>query len=146
MRKRGFTLIELLVVLSLVAILASISVVSHGHMRPALDLYAAARQVLIDLKTVRTRAIGDTANHRILFAAGSNQYRLQRRGDTQYDDVGEPIALPKGVVVVDCSATDGSITFRPRGNASSFGTITLAGTDGQIRRVVVDMVGHMRVQ
>ena len=146
MRTRGFTLIELLVVLALLAILGSISVVSASRMRPALDLYAAARQVLMDLKTVRTQAILDTVNHRILFAPGSSQYKIQRRGDTQYYDVGEPTELPRGIVVVSCTASDGSITFRPRGNASSFGTITLTNADGQTRRVVVDIVGHIRVQ
>lgn len=145
-RARGFTLLELIIVLSLVGILASISVVSHGRMRPALDLYAAARQVLMDLKIVRMRAIVDSVNHRAFFPEGAHEYRLQRRGRTDYEDVGEPISLPPGIVVVKCTASGGGIAFRPRGSAGTFGTITLANADGQTRQVIVDIAGRIRVQ
>jgi len=73
-------------------------------MRPALDLRGAARQVAMDLKVTRMRAVNDNTNHRILFTSGSGQYQPQRKKGAGYADDGRPVRLPRGIVVVDCTA------------------------------------------
>ena len=41
----------------------------------------------------------------------------------------EPTDLPRGVRVLECSARGSAISFQPRGNAGTFGTLTLVGPD-----------------
>ena len=55
-------------------------------------------------------------------------------------------SLPRGVELVDCTAKGAAITFRPLGQASTFGTIRLRNEDGLERSVVVDIAGRLRVQ
>jgi prepilin-type N-terminal cleavage/methylation domain-containing protein len=142
---RGFSILELVVALSLASILAGVGVLSHNALRPRLNLSMAVRQVVMDLQVSRMRAVAQNANHRIVFSNGSTSYRLQRQTGGAYDDYGRPVALPPGITVLDCTARDLTINFRPRGNASSFGTVTLANMAGDVRRVVVDIAGQVRV-
>lgn len=142
----GFSLLDLIVTLALIAILAAISALSHRALRPGLDLGSAARQVAMDLKVTRLRAVARNVNHRIVFADASGTYQPQRKVGTQYADDGFPVAMPRGIVVADCSARDGAIGFRPRGNAATFGTVTIRNANGQTRRIIVDIAGEIQVQ
>jgi hypothetical protein len=81
-----------------------------------------------------------------VFANGSTSYRLQARNGNTYDDEGAPVALPAGITILDCTARSAAISFRPRGNAGTFGTVTLQNSQGDTRRVVVDIAGQVRVQ
>lgn len=146
MSRCGLTLLELLVALAVVAILGSISVVSWARMRPGLAIAAAARQVAMELTLTRLRAISTGTNHRVLFPEGEPGYRLQRLEGATYRDLGTAIALPDGVRITECTATGDAVTFRPRGNASTFGTVSLENREGDRRQVVVDIAGITRVQ
>lgn len=141
----GFSLLELVVVLSLASILAGISALAHQRLRPGLNLSLAARQLLMDLKLARMRAVAEHVNHRIVFLGGSASYRAQHRTASGYQDEGQPVPLPAGIVIGDCTARDHAIMFVPRGNAGSFGTVTLRNERGDVRRVTVDIAGQIRV-
>ena len=142
----GFSVLELMLALCLAMILAGISVISHRALRPSLDLSAAVRQIVLDLRLTRMRAITDHDSHRIVFSDGAPEYRLQHRDGRAYRDDGAPVRLPGGVVVSDCSALDNAVGFGPRGSAGTFGTITVRNTIGEARQVIVDITGDIRVQ
>jgi len=144
--ERGFTIFELIVVISLASVLAAIGALSHTAMRPGLDLSAAARQIVMDLKVARMRAATNGVNHRIVFPPGGDGYQPQRQNGAAYTDVGGPVHLPRDIVVADCTANNDAIGFRPRGNAASFGTVTLRNRRGEVRQVVVNINGQVRVQ
>ena len=147
MTARGLTVLELLVTLGLVGLLAAIALPSFGAMRARARLGAAARQVVMDLKLARTRAITDVASHRVRFPALSSSYQHQRQGsDGRYADEGAPVPLPEGVGIESCTAAGAAVGFQPRGHASTFGSITLRGEEGGGRRIVVDIVGRMRIE
>ena len=145
-RPGGFALIELAAVLGLLSILGAIAVLSHHGVRSRLALSTAARQVTLDLKRARMRAITRNVNHRIIFTAGSERYQRQQKRGSTYVDEGAAVALPPGIMVTDCSAAENAISFRPRGNAGTFGTVTLRNPFGEIRRVIVDIAGQVRVE
>jgi prepilin-type N-terminal cleavage/methylation domain-containing protein len=142
----GFSLLELLSALALAAVLASISILGHHALRPSLNLSTAARQIAVDLKGARMRAVAENTAYRILFRSDSRSYQLQRKGASQFGDSGPPIILPAEIVVRDCSARDSAISFAPRGSAGSFGTVTIANTRGETRQIVVDIAGQVRLQ
>lgn len=142
----GFSLLELIIVLSLAAVLAAISVLSHQAMQPSLNLSSATRQVVMDLKVARIRAVTRNTNYRVVFADESDRYQPQYKNGNAYADDGRPIQLPHGIVVAACSARDSAIAFRPRGNATSFGTVTLRNGTGDVRHIIVDIAGQVRVE
>jgi prepilin-type N-terminal cleavage/methylation domain-containing protein len=141
----GLSLLELIIVLSLASILAGIGVLEHQALRPRLNLGLAARQVVMDLKMARMHAVTDHVNYRVLFSDGSRTYQAQQKSGTGYKDDGLPVSLPEGIVVTDCTARDHSISFVPRGNAGSFGTITIRNTKGDECHVSVNIAGQVRV-
>jgi prepilin-type N-terminal cleavage/methylation domain-containing protein len=147
MSRRGFTLLELLVAVALVGVLAAIAVPSFQRQIERWRLGAAARQLVMDLKVARSRAIVGGAAQRVHFTVPGGSYQLERqRPGGAYAAVGSATLLPDGVRVVDCTAAGDGIGFRPRGHAITFGSVTLRNASGDERRVVVDIAGRMRVQ
>lgn len=147
MTRRGFTLLEALIALALLGVLAAIGVPTAQRQIERWRIAAAARQVVMDLKVARGRAIIGGAAHRLRFAVPGDSYRLERqRPGGAYAAVGPSTPLPDGVRVVDCTAAGDGIGFRPRGHAITFGTVTLRNGRGDERRVIVDIAGRMRVQ
>jgi prepilin-type N-terminal cleavage/methylation domain-containing protein len=142
---KGLSLVELIIVLSLVSILAGLGVLAHQALRPQLNLSMAARQLMMDLKMVRMRAVADHVNYRVVFPGGSASYRTQRKATSGYQDEGRPVSLPPGVLIADCTARDEAISFVARGNAGSFGTVTIRNEKGEVRHVSVNIAGQMRV-
>ena len=142
----GLSLLELVVALGIVSVLAGVGVLSHQALRPGLNLTAATRQVVMGLLATRMRAVARNTDLRIVFPSGSTTYRLQARNGNTYDDEGAPVALAAGISILDCTARAFAISFRPRGNAGTFGTVTLQNTRGDVRHVVVDIAGQVRVQ
>jgi prepilin-type N-terminal cleavage/methylation domain-containing protein len=144
-RRGGFTLLEVLIVIGLLAILGGVALLGYRPMLSRLRLNEAARQVVMDLKMVRVSAIAESADHRVHFAVPGATYQRERKLGSSYEAVGPPTPLPFGVRVIDCTAVGSSITFRPRGHASTFGSVTLLDPEGEERRIVVDIAGRMRV-
>jgi prepilin-type N-terminal cleavage/methylation domain-containing protein len=145
--RRGFTLLELLIALTLCAVLSGTALLGYRRMLSGWRLNAAARQVVMDLKLARARALLSGATHRVRFAVpgASYQHERRRRSGT-YEPIAPPTELPPDVEILACSAPGSGISFRPRGNAAAFGTIALRNGDGEERSVVVDIVGRLRVQ
>jgi prepilin-type N-terminal cleavage/methylation domain-containing protein len=146
MDARGVTLLELIVALGIVGLVAGMGLWEARAWQPELRLAAAVRQLVVDLRRTRAQAVRDHVARRLLFAPDADRYRPQRRPDTTYEDAGDEIALPQTVDLVDCSAPGNAIAFSPRGLATTFGTITLRSAGGRERRVIVDIVGRVRVQ
>lgn len=143
----GLSLLELLTALGIASILGGSALLGYAKMVADWRLHAAVRQVVMDLKVTRSRAIAENTGQRIRFDVPSTRYQRQRRDVSgNFADVGTPIPLPAGIEAVDCTARDDAVTFQPRGHASSFGTITLRSPEGRERRIVVDMAGRMRVE
>ncbi len=132
--------------LSLASILAGIAALSHHALRPRLDLRDAARQVVMDLKVARLRAAAENVNHRIVFTNGGGTYQPQRKNGSSYTNTAPAVPLPPDIVVADCTANGNAIGFRPRGNAATFGTVTIRNRFGEARQIVVDIAGQVRVQ
>ena len=145
--RAGFTLLELLIALALVAALSALAVPGMGRMLAGWRLNAAARQVVMDLKLARGRAISESTTRRVRFPVPGRAYQHERqRPSGTYTAAGPATQLPDGVSVADCTAAGSGIGFRPRGYAATFGTIRLRNDDGDERLVVVDIAGRMRVQ
>jgi hypothetical protein len=100
----------------------------------------------MELALTRLRAIATHTNHRLVFSEAPPAYRIQRSNGTTFVDLSDPIELPADVAVSKCTAPGCAVMFRPRGNAGSFGTISLQTSQGDVRLVIVDIAGRVRIQ
>jgi prepilin-type N-terminal cleavage/methylation domain-containing protein len=145
--RRGFTVLELLIALALCAVLTGTALLGYRRLLSGWRLNAAARQVMMDLKLARARAMLTAATHRVRFVVSLARYQHERRRPSgTYEPIDPPTELPPDVEIVGCSGAGSAISFRPRGHAAAFGTIALRNHDGEERSVVVDIVGRLRVQ
>lgn len=142
---RGVTLLELLTVLSIMAVGTSTALFGFNRSLAGWRLNAAARQVVLDLRVTRVRAMAESTDRRLRFAPGTT-YQPQRKNDGTYVDDGIATAFTPGIRVVSCTGAGSSISFRPAGYAGAFGTITLADEHARERRVTVDIAGRARIQ
>jgi Tfp pilus assembly protein FimT len=147
MATRGFSLLELLIVLGLTVALTGVALLNGPRLLAGWRLAAAARQIVMDLKLARARAILTSATHRLRFLTGDATYRHERqRSSGTYEAIAPATALPSTIAIASCTAAGAGISFRPRGHAGAFGTVTLRNPYGEQRAVIVDIVGRIRVQ
>ena len=139
-------MLELLTALALVGVLSGIAVPQLRRSLAGWRLNAAARQVVMDLKLARARAIVGGATARLHFGVPGSSYQHEQQRGESYVATTPPTQLNDGIAIVDCTAAGDGVSFRPRGLAAAFGTITLRDPHGDERRVVVDIAGRMRVQ
>ncbi|HVN85639.1 MAG TPA: GspH/FimT family protein [Candidatus Binatia bacterium] len=143
-QRAGLTLLEVVVALSVSAVLAGTCVLAYAKMLDDIRLNHATRQILLDLAATRTRALADNTGHRLVFLP-TNTYQPQVQINTKYTDEAVPVVLPTGIDLTGCTASGSAVTFRPRGNAATFGTITVRNRSGHERRVIVDIAGRIRI-
>jgi type II secretory pathway pseudopilin PulG len=140
------TVLELIVALTVVAVLTGTALFGYARMGDELRLNQAARQIMLALTVTRTRALADDVGRRLVFDQDHDCYQPQRQVDGRYEDDGVAVELPRDIDLIGCTASGAAVTFRPRGNAATFGTISVRNHSGRLRQVVVDIAGRIRVQ
>lgn len=143
---RGVTLLELLVTLGIMTIATTTALFGFNRSLAGWRLDAAARQIVMDLRVTRVRAMAESTDRRLRFAPGTTYQPQRKAGGGTYVDDGPAMPFAPGIRVVSCTGAGSSISFRPAGYTGAFGTITLTDERAQLRRVIVDIAGRARIQ
>ncbi len=146
-RQSGLTILELVVGTCLATVLAGAALMGFRDLERRWRLESGVRQLVLDLRLARIGAIAEGRPHRLRFEEDSGIYHAEwRHPSGGYAAALGPRQLPRGVQVSECTARGDAVSFQPRGNAGTFGTIALSGPDAQSRRIIVDIAGRVRVQ
>jgi prepilin-type N-terminal cleavage/methylation domain-containing protein len=153
----GFSLLELLVVLGIGGLLLSYATLGQGQLLPHYRLSSAARQLVTDMRLLRTKAISQNGTFRMVFEANSNAYRAERfnpatnaweqyalyNRDATTANSNQPVALPASVV----TASALQVTFAPRGTVSTNGSasVTLSAPGPRSRTIAINFAGLITV-
>jgi type II secretory pathway pseudopilin PulG len=141
LRNSAFTLLDLLTALGLFAAMAAIAIPNLAAQLPTYRLNAAARQVQSELHRIKSQAVANNTNFRVVFLNPS-LYRIERMSGS-YQPTGEEKALPDGIIYGHGSAAD--ISYTPRGTSNSQ-TIKLCNSRREGKSVIVfGGTGRIRV-
>ena len=156
--RAGWTAIELMVVIGILGIVMTVATVSQSRLLPHYRLSAATRQVVTDVRLLRAKAISQNDRFRMIFAAGEDAYRaerrnpssgawepyaLYRRGATTAVS-NQPVSLPSGITIA--SAIE--LTFHPRGTIDvtvGAAPIVLSAPGSRTRSVSVAVAGLITI-
>lgn len=142
---RGFSLVEVLIVIGIMALITSVMMFSGTAFRQSQALHEATQVVLSVINQARAHTLS---------SIGYSQYGVRLESDRIIMFKGSSwpgtdhvtTALPAGVSlssVLAAGATE--VVFRRvTGTTSQTGTITLTGSGGATRRVVIEPTGLAR--
>lgn len=130
MYKKGYTVIEMILVVTIIGILATLSVPIYGktvaHYRHA----AALRMIATDIRMIQQQSIAENQAYGLIF---NNVDYLLCRGESF-----EMRELPTGNYIIGTDFENNSLTFNPSGEPSKGGgTIILGGAFGNKSYIVI---------
>lgn len=142
----GVTLIELLLVVSVLSIMAGLTIPSYMNLMPNMRLNGAARTVMSELMWARMSAVKENNRYRIFFL-NDHQYKiLDDDNSNNSEDSGEA-TVTKNIQDkyhdVTFNANNNPI-FKPQGTASSLPSITLQNSSGN-KTVSISIAGRVKI-
>ena len=142
----GFTLMELMVAIAVVAILSAIAVPNMISWRNNAQFNSAVRQVKIALEETRMDAIKANMPSRMDFNIGGDSFD-RVKWDSGANAFAAPVTreLPPGTTITGSTFAGNQVQFSSRGMANN-GTVTLQGSAGQTRQIIVAITGTTRIQ
>ena len=151
MNKKGFTMAEVLVTISILAIMAAISIPTFISWLPTHRLQTSARQIYDDLNLAKMEAVQRNTDVCITFNTGNNTYRVFVDADSSASYASPPDTSLKDKVTlekdVDITNTNfgGTIGFNNRGMVATanVGDIFLTNPTGIKMKITVIASGNI---
>lgn len=142
-RAGGFTLTEILVAMAIMSILAAIAVPNWSTLLPNYALNGAARQVQSELHKLKSRAVAENTNFRLIFSTTS--YTIERYSGSSYAATGESRPLPDGITLAGTSDTTLGFTSRGTSIDSTDKTLKLCNIKSSGKNIVLSDTGRIRI-
>jgi prepilin-type N-terminal cleavage/methylation domain-containing protein len=142
----GFTIVELVIVITILLVLAGVSVPAVQKAYADYLIKSQARILVSDLRKIRQLAIGQQVNFRIVFNPAANEYFIQKNenwidpdtGATYaWKQVGDTIRFKGSLKIESITFTDNKVTFTPTGMVEAGGQVILEDYQGRRIRITV---------
>lgn len=142
-RRDGFTLTEIIVAMAIISILAAIAIPNWSTLLPNYALNSAARQVQSELHKLKSRAVSENANFRLVFSGAS--FSIEKYSGGSYTATGETRTLPDGITLAGTSDTTLGFTSRGTSIDSSDKTVKLCNIKSSGKNLVLSDTGRIRI-
>ena len=142
-RRDGFTLTEIIVAMAIISILAAIALPNWSTLLPNYALNGAARQVQSELHKLKSRAVAENANFRLVFSGTS--YSIEKFSGGSYTATGDSKTLPEGITLAGTSDTPVGFTSRGTSIDSSEKTVKLCNIKNSGKNIAISDTGRIRI-
>ncbi|MFH1336699.1 MAG: GspH/FimT family pseudopilin [Candidatus Zixiibacteriota bacterium] len=134
---RGITLIELVIAVVIISIIAAMGIPQFSKVGPRLEFKSASRDIVSDLRLVRSLAITQRTQVGLYFNSEQRRYvifkdmvNLPAFTYEVGDSVIRTVTLDQNLSISSCSFTNYTIIFKPDGSASSTGGVVVGYSQG----------------
>jgi len=142
--KKGFTLIEFIVAITILIILASISVFTYRSIQPSLQLSGATRNLVTDLRYAQQLAVTEQKDHGVWFSTTTeDKYQIIRHENSATTTIKE-VVLEEISFQYISPLTDNEVRFNPYGAAREMATTTLS-TDNKTKTIKISPSGFVKI-
>ena len=138
--KSGFTMVELMIVVSIIGMLAILSLPGYNRFMQNWKLNGETQQLASVLRTARSAAVMKNINVVFTFDMDTNTYwyfedldRNGSRGASEY--LSSTYELTPGVIITAHTFPSRTLIFGSKGNTSNSGTITLRNSNHKNRGI-----------
>jgi len=108
--QKGYTFIELLVTISIISLIAGISVYGFVRERKERALNVSSYRLLQDLRMVQDKSLAPAGEYILIeFSEGDENYLISSREDDELEEIEEGIGLEDGIEI----ANDLKLIFKP---------------------------------
>lgn len=150
-RQHGFTLTELMVAISIIGLLAAMSVPPVRAYRESLRVEGAASELAAMVRSAQARA--RSRNHGIIIQYDLSLNEVVVTDDTNNNSVADSgeesrkVPISDGVSLLSSTFASDCLVFNSRGRAVNGGTLSLAGNSHQGKEMRVSPgTGQVKVQ
>ncbi len=142
----GFTLLEMLIVIALLGLMIALSAPSIGNSLSGLQLSTGTRRLSAILRNVRSNAIAEKKNYKVVFNPEEGSYTYQTNSGNKAVLLPAGIEIAKLVELDEDVSGNAAIYFYPKGNSSG-GRIILTNEKEQVFRIDVEAVsGRVKIK
>ena len=157
LKKEGFTLVELMVVISILTIIAALSLPNIISWMAGYRSGSAAREILSVVQRARFRAVKENANVVVSFNPADESYRafvdngFGTNAENNVQDADEATifqgSMPVKVDMYEAKFGSNSyFRFNSKGLPSGFGHVSLQGNPDDFKQVAVSSIGSARIK
>ena len=147
----GFTLTELMITITILGLIAVLSLPAYNHFTQGWKLNGEAQQFAGTLRAARAAAVMKHIDVVFTFDPAMNRYFYfeDEDGDGNRDSTEYRSAtreLPPGITIAAHTLSNETLTFGSKGNTRESGTITLSSTDSRRRTIrIYGITGNVKL-
>ena len=141
----GFTLLNLILTLAIMGILATIALPTIRRYQPSLQLKAAGRNFIADIRYAQELTVSEQSAYYVAVNASSSTYYIAKQSEPESPI--KTVDIKEGIFINESSGfTDNKIIFNSYGSVSQPGTITLINSQNQTLTITIKPSGYVRLE
>ncbi|HPN89620.1 MAG TPA: GspH/FimT family protein [Candidatus Paceibacterota bacterium] len=143
-RHGGFTLMEVIIIMSIIGIIALISLPVYQKIQPNLSLDSETREIASNLRYAQQLAVTEQKNYGVVFNQALNSYTIK---NTETEEIIKNFNIQSQISIDNISGfTNDTVIFNVTGAATENGTITIINSQNEQNIIEIKPSGYVKIQ